>query len=98
MYPEILANSSGGPLDIHEAKGGCWRNNCSSCKATNRKDGFPESDKVGLSFTAEVHGKESCTPVVLKLEHVSEHSGWLVRTQACWVHPRASDSGGWGGA
>lgn len=85
VYLEILADSSGGPLDMNKANGCFWRNNSSSCKATTRKEGFPPLDKVGWSFTHDVHGKGWCTPVVLKLDRVGPE--WLVRTQVARLGP-----------
>ena len=37
------------------------------CKATTERDGFPQLDKVGLGFTAELHGKVWSVPLVLRL-------------------------------
>lgn len=94
---KYLETVAAGQFDINEANICCWRNNCSFCKATTKKDGVPQIDKAGLRFAAEMPGKGSLTPVVLKLEHVSESRGQLVRTD-CWVHLRVPHSVGGGGA
>lgn len=55
------------------------------------KDRAPQLDKAGLRCAAEMRGKASSTPLVLRLECVSGSCGQPVRTD-CWVHARVSDT------
>lgn len=56
---KYLETVAAGQFDINEANICCWRNNCSFCKATTKKDGVPQIDKAGLRFAAEMPGKGS---------------------------------------
>lgn len=63
-YLEIVV---GGQFDIDEASFVAGETTIGFCKATTERDGFPQLDKVGLGFTAELHGKVRSAPLVLRL-------------------------------
>lgn len=63
-YLEIVV---GGQFDIDEANFVAGETTPRFLQSTTERDGFPQLDKVGLGFTAELHGKVWSVPLVLRL-------------------------------